>query len=63
MGLRVWWFIWFLGRMVDNGHDNNLKVVQLQGLPTFVANYEHFGDFGVKSVDGTSGGNLPNDTN
>jgi hypothetical protein len=49
--------------MVDNGHDNNLKVVQLQGLPTFVANYEHFGDFGVKSVDGTSGGNLPNDTN
>jgi hypothetical protein len=48
---------------VDNGHDNNLKVVQLQGLPTFVANYEHLGDFGVKSVNGTSGGKLPNATN
>jgi hypothetical protein len=49
--------------MVDNGHDNNLKVIELQRLHTSIANYEHFGDFGVKSVDGTSGGNLPNDAN
>ncbi len=48
---------------MDDGHDNNLKLVELQGLPTSIANYEHLGDFGVKNVDGTSGGNLPNDTN
>jgi hypothetical protein len=49
--------------MVDDGHAINLKVVELQGLPTSIANYEHLGDFGVESVDGTNGRNLPNDPN
>lgn len=30
--------------------------------PTSVINCEHFGDFGVESVDSLSGGSLPNDT-
>jgi hypothetical protein len=49
--------------MGDDGHAINLKVVELQGLLTSIVNYEHLGDFGVESVDGTNGRNLPNDIN
>jgi len=62
LSLGVWWFIWFLGRMVNNGHDGSLWVTKLQRSSTFAANYEHLGDFQVESVNGVGGGNLPNDT-
>jgi hypothetical protein len=62
LGLEVWWFIWFLGRLGNDGHNGNLKVFQLQRSPTFVTNCEHLRDFGVKNVSGANGRNLPNDT-
>jgi len=58
---KIWWFIWFLGRMGNDGHNCNLKVVELQSSPTSATNCEHLGDFGVKSVSGANGRNLPND--
>jgi hypothetical protein len=39
-----------------------LRVVESPRSLTFIANYEHLGDFGVENVDGASGKNLPNDT-
>ncbi len=45
-----------------DGHDGSLWVTKLQRSSTFVANYEHLGDFQVQSVNGVGGGNLPNDT-
>jgi hypothetical protein len=62
LSLGVWWFIWFLGRMVNDGHDDSLWVTKLQRLSTFVANYEHIGDFRIENVNGVGGGNLPNGT-
>lgn len=34
-------FYLVLGRMVDNGHDDNLTIAKSQGSPTFVVDYEH----------------------
>jgi hypothetical protein len=48
--------------MVNDGHDGSLLVTKLQRSNTFVANYEHLGDFRIESVNGVGGGNLPNDT-
>ncbi len=48
--------------MGNDGHNGNLKVVELQRSPTSITNCEHLGDFGVKSVSGANGRNLPNDT-
>jgi hypothetical protein len=53
-------FYLVLGRMVDNGHDDNLMIAKSQGSPTFVVVYEHLKDFEVKCGDGVNGGNLPN---
>jgi hypothetical protein len=49
-----------LGRMVDNGHDNSLSIIELQGSPTSITNYEHLKEFGVKNGDSVGGKNLPN---
>jgi hypothetical protein len=51
------------GRMVDNGHDNSLSIIELQGSPTSITDYEHFRDFGVKNGDGVGERNLPNIVN
>ncbi len=53
-------FYLVLGRMTDNGHDDNLRITKSQGSPTFVVHYEHLKDFEVRSGDGVNGGNLPN---
>jgi hypothetical protein len=66
LGFKVWWFFGFymvLGRMVDNGHDNSLSIIELQGSPTSITDYEHLRDFGVKNGDGISEKNLPNIVN
>ncbi len=39
-----------------------MRVVESPRSLTFIANYEHLGDFEVENVDGASGTNLLNDT-
>ncbi len=38
--------------MGNDGHNGNLRVVELQKSPTSITNCEHLGDFGVKSASG-----------
>jgi hypothetical protein len=44
-----------LSRMVNDGHDNGLRIAKSQGSPTYVTNYEHHGNIGVESGDGRCG--------
>lgn len=53
-------FYLVLGRMVDNGHDDNLMVAKSQGSPTSIVDCKHFKKFEVKNGDGVNGGNFPN---
>jgi hypothetical protein len=41
-----------LGRMVDDGHDSNLRITKSQGSFKYVADYEHHGNIGVENGDG-----------
>lgn len=60
LGFKVLWiflFYFVLGRMVDDGDDSGLRIVRSL---TFIIDYKHPKDFGVKSGDGANGGNLVN---